>query len=65
MQEVKKTRPRKVRKAAEPHLVCDCEDLLPFAWRNPPEVDARRASKVLREMGQREQERLTPPKSKR
>ncbi|MCI8595377.1 MAG: hypothetical protein HFE35_00970 [Clostridia bacterium] len=65
MQEVKKTRPRKTRKIVEPHFVCDCEDLLPFAWRTPPEVDLRRCSKVLRDMGQREQERLAPPKSKK
>lgn len=65
MQEIKKTRPRKPRKIVAPHYVCGCEDLLPFAWRNPPEVDANRCSKVLRDMGQAEAQRFAPPKTKK
>lgn len=43
------------------HLVCDCEDVLPFAWRTPPVVEKRRCSKVLTEMGEAAKERALPP----
>ena len=46
-------------------LVCDCEDLLPFAWRTPPVVESRRPSKVLRELAQAEAARTAPPSAKR
>ncbi len=47
--------------AATPRLVCDCEDLLPFAWRTPLRLDGRRPSKVLRELAQQEALRNAPP----
>lgn len=43
------------------HLVCDSEDLLPFAWRTPMVVDDKKCSKVLHTLAQEEQERNAPP----
>lgn len=54
---------RKIANASR--LVCDCEDLLPFAWRTPPIVESRHPSKVLRELAQAESLRTAPPASKR
>lgn len=47
--------------ADAPRLVGDCEDLLPFAWRTPPDLQDRRPSKVLRDMEQARQLRTAPP----
>ena len=49
--------------SAAPHLVGDCEDLLPYAWSNPMVVDEHKCSKVLREMSRAEKQRLDPPKT--
>ena len=64
MAEIKKSRNR-IRKAVAHHLVCDCEDLLPYAWRNPMPIDTRKCSKVLRDMELAKIARLAPPKTKK
>lgn len=43
------------------HLVGDCEDLLPYAWRTPPVFDPKKSSKVLKDLLQEEEERKRPP----
>ncbi len=56
-----RARIRELRKKVDsPHLVCDAEDLLPYAWRTPPVVDGRKCSKVLKQMAEAEEERLRP-----
>jgi len=57
-----RARIKELRKIVDaPRLVCDSEDLLPFAWRTPPIVDGKRCTKILREMAAAEELRIHPP----
>ncbi len=64
MEERKRVRSRlgELRKSIEkPKLVCDCEDLLPFAWRTPMVVEEKKRTKVLRDLAAEEKLRMQPP----
>lgn len=66
MDEKKKAKARRIselrKMVSAPHLVCDAEDLLPFAWRTPMVIDEHKCSKVLRELIAEENLRLKQPK---
>ena len=57
----KKQRIRELRKIVDaPRFVCDCDDVLPAAWREPPVFDGLKCSKTVQQLLQEQYEREHP-----
>lgn len=62
----KKRRIRELRKIVDaPKFVGDSEDVLPYAWKNPPQYDGLKCSKAVQQLRQEEYARTHPQLSKK